>query len=225
MDYKLEKLCDKVYCLSCDHSYDVGMLFLRASETKESMLPEFLGVFWKLIDFMEAYAKSKFAHDNVFSYPEDWAGFNLRRNDLEFVYSKPDLIPDLNKYDEIMIKVLSRINEEMGSQSDFALMGIVKDDVITKKHEFAHALFAINKDYKEKALNLNNNLPEKTHQLLIDFIGNMGYPSSVIEDEIQAYLSTGLTNSMRAMLNRNNISAKEIRKNYISLFKKFNIIK
>jgi len=66
----------------------------------------------------------------------------------------------------------------------------------TIQHEIAHALFYINPGYKKEMSLLVIEMERKIFDKIEDLLYNMGYDKSVIVDEIQAYMSTGLNPDM-----------------------------
>lgn len=79
--YTLESMGSGIYCLRFERHYDCCMHFLRFQEYYES--PEFKGEAFSLLDFMDWYAHSYSSHKHdkrpSFTYPSDWAGFNVPR--------------------------------------------------------------------------------------------------------------------------------------------------
>jgi len=214
MKFELKQLNNNIFVLTFDDQYDLAMHFLRWSEFAESTDDKIRGTHFKILDFIESYAKS---HKNSFSYPSDWAGFNL--SSRVFSQYPWDAIPDPNQYDAFMKKVVSFIYQ-VTAGDPFYLIGHVtgQDDIVD--HEMAHAMYDRNTEYMKQAGILMNKIPEKNYLDLWNAIVDMGYPESVVRDEMQAYLSTGLIAVLRRAFMTHRIP-KKTTKPFEALFKKY----
>lgn len=185
MKYKFSTLTDGIYLLEFEHKYDLAMHFLRAQEYYECPNPEFRDKIFNLWDYIEWYAKD---HNNNFSYPADWDGFNIPGRVLRRLYLACSELPSENKYDEFMRGLVQFINiQDHGD--NFYLIGAAFGDKEAINHELAHGLWALNEDYateqKENIAALDNKIISKLRKKLIE----LGYTEDVLDDEIQAYLS------------------------------------
>lgn len=184
----LYKISKNIYFLKIEDPYELCMTFLRCQEYYESPMEEFRGKNFSILEFMEAYS-DKFG-DGCFTYPIDWAGFNLPSDQLKNCLFGN--VPDMNKYDRLMLTVLYKITENLGQYSGekFCLMGSCDFDD-TFNHECAHALYDTNSDYKKYMTEALNNLNSKLKDYMYCRLVDIGYTSDVFEDEIQAFLATG----------------------------------
>jgi hypothetical protein len=133
---------------------------------------------------------------DYFSYHEDWAGYNIPCTSIESCITK---IPDLNFYDLIMFSVVDTIREKVGSEN-FYLIGIDQsdgEDTSLIFHEVAHGLWFSSPIYKRKQMVNIENLSPNTRDIISRKITGMGYGENVVDDEIQAYLSTGIGDEMK----------------------------
>lgn len=184
---KFKQILPHIYHIHMDLCYDLAMHFWRYQEYYES--PSFKGRIVSLIDYMETYAKSE--GKGVFSYPDDWSGFNVPSTILIEV-SEADL-PDLNKYDIKMRSLVTAIQKKEKGHP-FYFIGTCGDDEYLKEtlnHEIGHALYFFDEEYKEVMDQLIENMPKKNYNGLWDGLLEMGYHIAVVEDEMQAYASTG----------------------------------
>jgi hypothetical protein len=168
-------------------------VFMRYQEFYESDSDTFRGKGFKWYDYVKYY-KEKTKKD-YFSYHEDWAGYNIPCNSIESCIAK---IPDLNFYDLIMFSVVDTIRDKVGSEN-FYLIGIDQSDGEDPSlifHEVAHGLWFSSKSYKNQQTENIENLPDYVRNAIAKKISGMGYGDNVIDDEIQAYLSTGTDSSM-----------------------------
>ena len=206
--FRLEELGSRIFHLSFESRYDLAMHFLRFQEFYECPNPKFRGKPFTIIDFMEWYSKE---NNNKFTYPDDWSGFNLPSTVMEQVFF--NMIPDENKYDKFMKSVFNLIKTR--GYDKFYIIGTQLDDKETVKHEIAHGMWFLNMDYRkfqqDNISKMNETARTKMAQVLVD----MGYTNEVIEDEIQAYMSTGLTSDFKGIRGL-------VRKPFVDTLKKFN---
>jgi len=168
-------------------------VFLRYQEFYESDSDSFRGKGFKWKDYIDFY-KEKTKKD-YFSYHEDFFGYNVTCTSIEYCMEK---IPDLNVYDMIMFSVVDTIKSMVGSDN-YYLIGIDQsngDDPSLIYHEVAHGLWFSNQSYKSKMLKLINNLQPEIKLNMIKKLQGYGYGDNVYNDEIQAYLATGLSSNM-----------------------------
>jgi hypothetical protein len=94
----------------------------------------------------------------------------------------------------------------------------VSKDKGTLNHEIAHGLYFTNKEYKKKVTELINNIKPIHYEKLKKKLIKMGYvdDKKIIDDEIHAFMSTGLYNGM------NTKELKVYEKEFKNNFKKFN---
>lgn len=199
---KLKKLADSIYCLEFKNAYDLSMTFLRCQEYYES--PKFREQFFTLSDFMEWYAKEN--GNGAFTYPVDYVGFNLPSRVIWNVMSKLRLekYDVWTPYDQLMWDIALEIvtamhKEKKASDAPFYLIGVTKkkNDKQTLEHEVAHALFTVNSQYQRMMGELINKLSKKDWKTMTDKLKGRGYADNVFDDEAQAYLATGLHDTMK----------------------------
>jgi hypothetical protein len=194
MKYKIKQIVGGIFVSEFENNYDLAMTFLRYQEFYESANPKFKGKHFTIIDFMEWYSREN--GNGVFTYPNDWAGFNIPVNIISKVQSKNlshNYIPDWNKYDDVMLDILIPIETTrgIGQEQGSYLIGIVKGSKSVMRHEIAHGLYHVYSDYKTGMNKLYSNLSVASKNLLNSKFKAMGYHKSVWKDEAQAYLSTG----------------------------------
>jgi len=207
--YQFKQIAENIYVLSFDNEYDLAMHFVRYQEFYECPNGVFRSNCFSLIDYMEWYAKE---NGNQFTYPQDWGGFNIPGwvlmrllgvraiGDLEI-----SRIKDRNKYDDFMERIVTLIYPDwnpLSKESDwptFYVLGCLNDDVSTMDHEIAHALYYTSKEYKAEVTSLLEEAPDiKKH--LSKALLDGGYTFSVLDDECQAYLATGLVDKQKKYL-------------------------
>lgn len=198
---KTKMILPKVLLCKGADGYDLAMHFLRYQEYYESPNPKFRGKgWWRLVDFMDWYRKSR--KEPSFTYPADWGGFNVSAAVVHQVWGQ---IPDPNSYDAEM----KRLAHLVGAGG--YLIGA--QDLPTVRHELAHGLYYTNLAYRHNAVNLVLDLKAPYYRRLKAELRRMGYASEVINDEIQAYMATGLTDKMKV--------PAVLRKPFVALFKAY----
>ena len=169
-------------------------VFMRYQEFYESDSDTFRGKGFKWKDFVKFYKEK--TKNKIFTYHKDWAGYNIPCNSIESCIA---LIPDLNFYDLIMFSVVDTIKNIVGND-DYYLIGIDQsngDDPSLIYHEVAHGLWFSSPEYKYQQKNNIEDMNPSVRDQLSKKISGMGYGQNVIDDEIQAYLSTGVGDNMR----------------------------
>jgi len=181
--YSLKNLYPGIYLCKIENMYDLAMTFCRVQEYYESPIKEIRGKKFTLIELMSRYAKK---NDGSFSYPIDWGGFNIPGPIVEALYKGG--IDDQNIYDDIILDIHKTIIAEVGN-SHYYLIGS-NSDKSTIAHECAHALFFLDKEYKKRTKEILKRLHKSVYKKAERVLLDLGYYKSVIDDELQAYLST-----------------------------------
>jgi hypothetical protein len=214
---KVKEIKSKIYCVLVDDDYDRAMLFCRYQEFYESPYKEFRGKKFSWMEYMRFY-KSAWKK-RVFTYPEDWSGYNIPSNVLE---KANDTFYKETEYDHIMNDIYFYcVNDSMeknsGTRCDWYLIGASSKDLKTLDHEIAHGLYYTNKEYKKEVEKLINNIKPSHYEKLKKKLTKMGYvdDKKIIDDEINAFMSTGLYNGLDTK------ELKKYEKEFIRNFKKF----
>ncbi|NBO23244.1 hypothetical protein EBU94_07910 [bacterium] len=171
-------------------------VFMRYQEFYESDSETFRGKGFKWSDYVKFY-KEKTKND-IFTYHEDWSGYNMPCDSIE---SCMKVIPDLNFYDLIMFSIVDTIKKIVGSDN-FYLIGIDQangEDPSLIHHEIAHGLWFSDPKYKAIQQQNIDNMDDSVREKFISKIKNAGYGDNVVNDELQAYLSTGTAPMMNVV--------------------------
>jgi len=190
---KLFEVYPKIFAVVIKDDKLRARVFMRYQEFYESDSDTFRGKGFKWTEFVNYY-KNKTKKD-ILSYHEDWSGYNIPCDSIESCIA---VIPDINFYDLIMFSIIDTIKSLVGNDK-FYLIGIDQADGEDKsliEHELAHGLWFSSPKYKADQLINIDGLPEYIVEPLRQKISSMGYGSNVIDDEIQAYLSTGIISPM-----------------------------
>jgi hypothetical protein len=190
IDYKIEEVRPNVFAVIVKDHYHRAMLFCRVQEYYESPNPEFRGKNFSIWDYIEWYSRE---HRDVFTYTFDWGGFNIPLKTAWDCYEK--LKEYESPYDSVMDNIISTIELKMFNKKNTRnwnayIIGADSTESDTFEHEICHGLYATNKQYKELVDEVTISIPFKEYQIFRKNLLDMGYNGIVIDDEIQAYLST-----------------------------------
>lgn len=188
---KLLEVYPGIFALSVEDQFLRGMLFLRYQEHYESYSDEFRGKHFLISDYIDWY--KDWSGNSDFTYMSDWVGFNLPSNSIvECMWG----VPDWNVYDDAMKYIVDKIGNILGD-NPFYLIGVGPMDVNgILNHEIAHGLYYLNPEYKNKMLEHIYSIPVDVRVNFKKVIAEMGYCNNVSDDEMQAYMSTGLHGAM-----------------------------
>jgi len=150
-------------------------------EFYESPYKEIRNKKFKLLDFIRLYTKKR--KEFVFTYPEDWIGFNVPSTIIDKLYILG--IDDYNDYDRTIENIHKSINKKK-----YYLIAACSNDTSTIDHELCHALYYLNNNYKKAADTITSKLHLIVFKKISKFLINLGYTKHVLKDEVQAYLST-----------------------------------
>lgn len=195
--YEIKQTHPGIFAVKVDENYPRAMLFLRYQEHYESAFPEIKGKHFDIFEYMEIYRKWKGV--DFFSYPRDWAGYNipgeLVESCLNYVLdARNGILP--TQYDYIMADVIKEVKSHLKPGKRYYILGVDTFESKTMNHEVCHGLFYVNTKYKKGAINLVLGLPRKMYDQIEAFLLEIGYCDEVIVDEIQAFMSTGLVGGM-----------------------------
>jgi hypothetical protein len=214
---KVKEIRPFIYCVEIDDDYDRAMLFCRYQEFYESQYKKFRGKPFTWMEYMRFY---KIAwKKRTFTYPDDWSGYNIPSNILE---KGVDAFYKETEYDVVMNDIyfycsIDSQNKNNNTRRDWYLIGASSKDKGTTNHEIAHGLYYTNKEYKKNVTNLIKNIKPIHYEKLKKKLVKMGYvdDKKIIDDEIQAFMSTGLYNGMDTK------ELKVYENEFIKNFKKF----
>lgn len=186
LDFKIKEVRPKVFLFEFADQYDMCMHFMRYQEYYESASPKFRCKKFTIFEFMRWYSKT-YGH-GAFTYCTDWDGFNVPGSVIREIWSGGIL--DANQYDRAMWQGYCNCVNKAGN--NIYIIGATKDQAALK-HEVAHAFFQLRPEYKKKMIKLVKSLPLPIMNETKANLKKVGYTPKVYTDEIQAYMSTGLT--------------------------------
>lgn len=215
---KLREIAPYIFGISIKDPYQRAMLFCRYQEFYESPFKEIRGKSFTLEDYMDLYRRKN--KKSFFSYPTDWSGYNIPSEVLKKAYKK-FLGVGGSPYDEVMFDIIfacensfGRFNQKAGK---WYLIGADSFSSSTMDHEIAHGLYYTNDEYKEKCDFLISKIKKSDYNGMKKQLIKIGYADDkkIIDDEIQAYMSTGLIKKFDTK------SLKKYTKDFKSNFKNY----
>jgi hypothetical protein len=181
---RIVKLSENIFHFVTDSQYELCSSFLRPEEFYESPFADIQGQFFTLDKFMDKYAESK---NGVFTYFDDWAGFNIPGDSLIAFHSKfCTTFTDKEKFIFDAIEGFIRFNNK-----NFFIMATLDNSVAeTNRHELAHGLYYLDTEYRVRCDLLYYSMPENARDAINTRLLDDGYALPKLKDECQAYLST-----------------------------------
>jgi len=177
MKVKLKSIFKNIFLLEFQSNRQMASALLRFQEYYECR--EFRGKIFTVDEYKQWYISEY----GAFTYYDDWDGFNFPNTALKPFFK--------GKFDPISEKEKEILGMFKGKRAPYYVIALAekKDKTLLVeefKHELAHALFHIDKQYRKEIISI---LSKYDISKIKNEIINMGdYCSSVIEDEIQAYI-------------------------------------
>ena len=185
---EVRQLYPGIFAVIIKDDYDRALLFSCYQEFYESPFKEIRGKFFRLEDLMRIYIKKN--KKDFFTYHRDWSGYNIPSHIIKKRFDNTDI---QNDYDWIMWDIVKHCDvENLGNP--FYLIGVDKIKSTTMDHEIAHGLFYTNKEYRNECQVLVDRITRIDYKFIMGKLLELGYVKDkiIIDDEIQAFMSTGL---------------------------------
>lgn len=176
-------LYKNIFIIEADTQKELVLTFFRMQEFYESQKPELYNKKFSVFDFIDTMMNDN-GEINYFSH---WDGFNIP----DFAFEKwKKKNKSLTPYEKNLIDLMEY---KINYAERYYIIGYMKGDKNCLNHEISHALYYVDKSYREKVDILNSEIESK-HPEFFDFVmqdlAHMGYNESVIKDEANAWLST-----------------------------------
>jgi len=186
---EVTEVAEGVLHVNAKTQYEIASTFMRVQEFYESPYGEIRGQYFSHERYMDicAYGKKRSAaNEIVFSYLEDWNGFNVPGHVFD-EWAK--LFEEHYLWDKE--KQLIELIYEKQSTNSFYVIGTndegAKGDY---DHELSHAWYYLDDIYKKKMIKLVDKLSKTAREQIKDHLMDEGYRDGVVEDETIAYLTT-----------------------------------
>lgn len=212
----VKEVLPNIHCVIVDDDYDRAMLFCRYQEFYESPSKKFRGKYFTWMEYMRYYKNNR--EVKTFTYPYDWSGYNIPSHIVEGAL---DTFYKETEYDKIMNDIYYHCENYPlrfeKPRTDWYLIGASSKNLRTMNHEIAHGLYYTNKEYKKSVDNLIKEIKPSHYSKLKKALLKIGYANDkkIIDDEIQAFMSTGLYNGLDTK------ELKVYEKAFINNFKKY----
>lgn len=172
MSLKIQKQPFNTVWICADSQEELGNTFIRFQEHYES--PKFRGQIFTVGQVRSWYATVYGAN----TYQLDWSGYNLPSTTLKPF--REGLFDPLTKQEKELLQLLKYRHDS------FYIIGAQTQDVL--RHELAHALYHYSIKYKVSIDQLIKKY-QKDLKATTKYILDKGYDKSVINDELQAYIT------------------------------------
>lgn len=156
---------------------DLSLTMGRPQEFYESDKEELRGKVFTYDQFVDSYTTK----DGKFEYLHSWRGYNIPSHVLESFFNNFELTT--------REECLTEITKDYRNQK-YYVIGSSKMHPEVIDHELVHAHYYLNSEYKKQADQLVGELDVNIKDMLIDKLKGWGYADNVINDEINAYMST-----------------------------------
>jgi hypothetical protein len=191
---KVKEIKPFIFAAVIKNPYDRAMLFCRYQEYYESPFPEIRGNVFTIEEYMKVYTQNN--NKLFFSYPNDWAGYNVPSGILNEANKK--FKETAGPYDTIMSNIIEYCEKESLRRNNYEphlwyLVGVDKFNSTVMDHEIAHGLYYTNMNYKVEMDYLTGDMLLKDQISLRKELIKMGYANDkcILYDEIQAFMATG----------------------------------
>jgi hypothetical protein len=183
IEYQIKEVKPNIFAVIIENNYDRAMTFCRVQEFYESPNTKFRGKQFSMWDYMKWYSEE---YGKGFSYGNDWAGFNIPFDVLEICYR--DMKEFETPYDEVMYKIYWTIQTQK-SKGKAYIIGTGNTTGDTFRHEVCHGLWHTNSAFKKESKIVLSTIDPNHRSIFRQNLLDMGYADTVIDDEIQAYLT------------------------------------
>lgn len=213
---KIKQLHTDVFCINFGegNQYFMNSTMMRMQEFYESPYSEIYNKKFTIEFYMDLVASK----EGNFTYYEDVLGINVPGTyvDSFFKIFKDDLSSKETHIRDLLID-----NNILNRKKKYYIIAVA-DKKEHLRHEIAHALYFVNKDYKKEARALNKQYKHKKQfrQCLIE----LGYDRrpDIIEDEIQAIFGTETLKFIIDSIDApRKIIPMKLRTQYRKIFKKY----
>jgi hypothetical protein len=188
---KLKKEPYNSVWISADSQKELGETFIRFQEYYESPSKKYRNKIFTLGDIKNYYSLQYGAD----LYTDLWIGFNFPSSVL--IPFKQGLFDPLTSTEKELLGSLKYRHD------NFYIIGAQNNS--TLRHELSHALYGFNAKYKDEI----DSLIKKYHKdfaKVSKYILKKGYDKSVLNDELQAYITDNDDEFIRNNLNPNRIN-------------------
>lgn len=183
----LKTLGPKIYGINFPTQYALCSTFMRLQEFYESPINGIRDHFFTLEQYMDAYAASR----GNFTYTKDWIGFNVPGTVIRKFFET--FGHDLLEKEKRLQATIQHLLDDSGRFYLIGTFGIAD----AMNHEMAHGFWHVSNNYKQGMRDLIEALPKKEYAHLRECIKAKHYADNVVDDELQAFMSTSGLEELR----------------------------
>lgn len=183
---KVNLINGNIICFVAQTTYEVTSTFVRMGEFYESPFPNINNKYFTLDDFMDTYASN---NGDTMEYFDYWEGYNFPGETLLDFHAR--FAHDLRVKESY---VLSMVKKYIDMSKPFYV--IATTGTIALNHEYAHAQYYLNLEYKDACNQVYDNMSENALDRIHKYLSDQGYNEFTFEDETQAYLGTNSNQEM-----------------------------
>lgn len=169
---------------------EITMTMCRPQEFYESPYKNIRNKYFSMFELLKAYTTD----DGEFDYFKSWVGFNFPSERYEKFLRLFRAKNDITPYEETVAKLIARL-KLVGKYYIIASLDTADS---ARDHEYAHAWFYLDKNYKKAVTALVESLPPKIFDSMKTTLLGMSYNEYVITDEINAYIATSSKHYLRS---------------------------
>ena len=168
---------ENIIHLQFPNQKELTMTMCRAQEFYECNSDKLRGKIFTFEEFIDHYV-DKEGYFNYFSF---WSGFNISGPMLEDFFE----LFDLTDREKELRKVTNKFKKKL-----YYVICTRVSDKVTLDHELIHAHYYLNPVYKQEVDVLIRHMDKDVRKKLVKELKDWGYAAHVINDEINAYMST-----------------------------------
>ena len=179
----VQEIFPDIYLFEYPNQYQLTSTLIRLQEYYESKFGNIKYKYFTLEDIIDVYSED----NGTFTYFGDWSGFNVPGKAVRSFYKKFFLEHgDLTKKERELFDLIIKNIFSYNKTNNFYIIAIyTRRDI---NHEFAHAFYYLDKDYK---IEINKLISKYKYKKEVGkWLCRMKYSEEEREDEMQAYLST-----------------------------------
>jgi len=169
---------------------EVALSFIRIQEFYESKDPDLK---WKHFTLEDIIAKCT-DEDGCFDYFTAWSGFNVPGVMVDEFFAT---FRHLTNREEAIYR---EIHTHVDVRKPYYIIGSHGNDKAVFNHEYAHAMYYLNPDYRGDAFESIWGMSDSVKNRIFKKFEKLGYHEDVFEDELQAYLATASAGEIRSTL-------------------------
>ena len=197
---------DNILHLSFPSQKELTLTMCRPQEFYECNSDRLRNKIFTFEEFIDHYTDK----EGFFNYFSFWTGFNIPGQVLEDFFS----LFELSDRETELRKVTKKFKNKL-----YYVISTRAADKVTLDHELVHAHYYLNPVYKQEVDVLIRHMDKDIRKQLIKELKEWGYASHVINDEINAYMSTS---SHKYLVEELDLSVrKEDMKPFVNLAKEY----